>query len=219
LGYEWGASNGPNGRQFGGTGRGGQTLIVWPDLDMVVVSTAGGNTGQINQMVRQAVKSNQALPANGNAYTRLENNLRGAAKAPPTAVTATIPPMANSISGVVYEFPVNSSRLDSLSLSFSKAGESTLVVKYYGQLFRFPVGLDGTYRVSHTGPFQLIAGAMGKWTGDSEFLLDLNFIANINHYTLDIKFHDDQIDVTANEASGLIRNGHLTGTRSAATKH
>jgi CubicO group peptidase (beta-lactamase class C family) len=219
LGYEWGASNGPNGRQFGGTGRGGQTLIVWPDLDMVVVSTAGGNTGQINQMVRQAVKSNQALPANGDAYTRLENNLRGAAKAPPTAVTATIPPMANSISGVVYEFPVNSSRLDSLSLSFSKAGESTLVVKYYGQLFRFPVGLDGTYRVSHTGPFQLIAGAMGKWTGDSEFLLDLNFIANINHYTLDIKFHDDQIDVTANEASGLIRNGHLTGTRSAATKH
>ena len=41
MGYEWNVSNGPNGRQFGGTGRGGQSLIVWPDLDMVVVSMAG----------------------------------------------------------------------------------------------------------------------------------------------------------------------------------
>ena len=145
--------------------------------------------------------------------------MRDAVKAPPAGATAPISPMAASISGAVYEFPVNSSRLDSLSLKFSKSGEATVDVKYYGSLLTFPVGLDGTYRLSNTGPFQLIAGAKGKWTGDSEFLLDLNFIANINHYILDIKFHDDQIDVTANEASGIIRNGHLAGTRSPATKH
>ena len=45
-GYEWGASSGANGPQFGGNGRGGRTLIVLPDLDMIVVSTAGGNTGR-----------------------------------------------------------------------------------------------------------------------------------------------------------------------------
>ncbi len=63
MGYEWNASNGPNGRQYGGTGRGGQSLIVWPDLDMIVVSMGGGNTGQMAQAVRQAVKSDAALPA------------------------------------------------------------------------------------------------------------------------------------------------------------
>ena len=41
----------------------------------------------------------------------------------------------------------------------------------------------------------------------------MNFVANINHYTLDIRFDKDRIDVMANEASGLIRNGQLSGKR------
>jgi CubicO group peptidase (beta-lactamase class C family) len=213
LGYEWAASNGPNGPQFGGTGRGGQTLIVWPGLDMIVVSMAGGNTGQITQMVRQAVKSNQALPANGEAYARLKDKVSLAAKAPPAGAISPIPPVAASISGAVFEFPVNPSRLDSLSLTFSKTGEAHVDVKYYGQPLSFPVGLDGVYRVSRNGPFDLVAGAMGKWTAENEFLLGLNFVANINHYSLRIRFQGDQIDVTATETSGLIRNGHLTGQR------
>jgi hypothetical protein len=57
------------------------------------------------------------------------------------------------------------------------------------------------------------AGATVKWTADNELLLDLNFVANINHYTLDIRFDKDQMEVTANEASGLIRNGQLIGKR------
>ena len=52
FGLEWNATNGPNGRQYGGTGRGGQSLIVWPELDMVVVSTAGGNAGQLTALVQ-----------------------------------------------------------------------------------------------------------------------------------------------------------------------
>jgi hypothetical protein len=56
------------------------------------------------------------------------------------------------------------------------------------------------------------AGATGRWTSERDFLLDVNFIANINHYTLAIHFTPEQsIEVTANEASGLIRNGHLVG--------
>ena len=47
--------------QFGASGR-GQSLIVWPDLDMVVVITAGGNAGQLAPLIRQAVKSAAALP-------------------------------------------------------------------------------------------------------------------------------------------------------------
>ena len=76
-----------------------------------------------------------------------------------------------------------------------------------------PLGLDGVYRIGAYGPLGLPAGATGKWTSENDFLLDLNFIANINHYTLAIHFTPDKtITVTANEASGLIRNGNLTGT-------
>jgi hypothetical protein len=52
-----------------------------------------------------------------------------------------------------------------------------------------------------------------KERGVIEDTFDVNFVANISHYTLDIRFDRDQIEVTANEASGLIRNGRLMGKR------
>ena len=213
MGYEWNSSNGPNGRQFGGTGRGGQSLIVWPDLDMVVVSMGGGNTGQVAQWVRQAVKSDAPLPADPEAVRRLQTKTAAVARPPAPEPTAALPALAQSVSGAVYEFPVNPSRFDSLSLTFQNQSEARVTVKYYGEPFTFSVGLDGVYRLSPTGPMGLPGGAWGKWTSDREFLLDLNFVANINHYTLAILFQGDHIEVTANEASGLIRNGRLTGTR------
>ena len=84
---------------------------------------------------------------------------------------------------------------------------------YYGKPLRIPIGLDGVYRIGPHGPFGLPAGATGSWRSETEFLLDVNFIANINHYTLAITFMPDRtIEVSANEASGLIRNGKLIGT-------
>jgi hypothetical protein len=87
------------------------------------------------------------------------------------------------------------------------------MVKYQGENLTFPVGLDGRYRRGSYGPFHLLAGAMGKWTSPNEFLLDLNLIANINHYTLRLRFERDHLEMTADEASGLIRDGRVTGTR------
>ena len=127
-----------------------------------------------------------------------------------------MPALAAGISGVVYDFPVNASRLGALSLEFRPSGETRVMVKYQGEDLTFPVGLDGRYRRGPYGPFHLLAGAMGKWTSPNEFLLDLNFIANINHYTLRLRFEGDHLEMTANEASGLIRDGRITGTRRPA---
>jgi hypothetical protein len=212
LGIEWNATNGPNGLQYGGTGRGGQILIVWPDLDMIIVSTAGGNAGQLAPLIRAVIKSDQPLPANPDGDALLKQKSEDAAKAPAAMALSMMPPLARTISGNTYSFPINSSRLDSLRLIFDNNG-SWVEAKYYDQLLHIPMGLDGVYRIGPWGPLGLPAGARGKWTSDNDFLLDLNFIANINHYTLAIHFTPDKtIEVTVDEASGLIRNGHLTGT-------
>jgi len=213
FGVEWGATAGANGRQFGGTGRGGQSLIVWPDLDMIVVSTAGGNAGQLASLVRKAVTSDQPLPENAAAHAQLRESTVAAAKAPAAGPRSAIPATAAAISGKVYRFPVNPSRLDSLALTFAADGNAKVDLAYYGEPLSIPIGLDGLYQVGPHGPFRLPAGATGTWTSDTEFLLDLNFIANINHYTLALRFTPEQtLEVTANEASGLIRNGRLVGT-------
>ncbi|MEO7274364.1 MAG: serine hydrolase [Vicinamibacterales bacterium] len=213
FGVEWGATAGANGRQFGGTGRGGQSLIVWPDLDMIVVSTAGGNAGQIASLVRKAVTSDSPLADNAAGQAQLRASIAAAITAPTPTTRAAQPATAAAISGKVYSFPVNPSRLDSLALTFAADGTARVDLTYYGEPLRVPIGLDGVYQVGPYGPFRLPAGATGAWTSDNEFLLDLNFIANINRYTLGLRFTPEQtLEVTANEASGLIRNGRLLGT-------
>jgi hypothetical protein len=181
---------------------------------MIIVSTAGGNAGQLAPLIRAAVKGDQALAANPDGDALLKQKSGEAAKAPAAVAVPPMPAIAKTVSGNSYSFPVNSSRLDSLRLVFDAGGNGSSVdVKYYGQPLHIPLGLDGVYRVGPYGPLGLPAGAMGKWTSESDFLLDLNFIANINHYTLAIHFApDNTIAVTADEASGLMRNGHLTGT-------
>ena len=52
---------------------------------------------------------------------------------------------------------------------------------------------------------------MGTWSSEKDFVLDLNFIANINHYTFAMKFYPHQVEITANEASGLAKNLKITG--------
>ena len=179
---------------------------------MIVVSMAGGNAGQLAPLIRAAVKSDRALPENADGVAQLRKESAAASQAPAAVPVPPLPAMAAAISGNVYLFPVNSSRLDSLSLTFPGDGSAVANVKYYGTPYSFPIGLDGVYRIGPYGPMGLRAGATGTWTSENEFLLDLNFIANINHYTLAIRFTPEKtIDVTADEASGLMRNGHLVG--------
>jgi len=212
LGYEWGATNGANGRQYGGTGRGGQSLIVLPDLDTIIVITAGGNGGQIANLVRQAIKP-EALPANAEGVALLQAKVVEAANVPAATPAPELPAIAAKISGAMFEFPVNTSRLDNLTLTFNKKEEAEIAFRYQGQNLRVPIGLDGRYHLGPHGPFKLLAGAKGSWTAENEFSLDLNFIANINRYTMKLKFDGDQVEMTVDESSGLIRNGKVTGKK------
>jgi len=213
LGVEWNVVNGLNGRQYGGTGRGGQSLIVWPELDTIVVMTAGGNGGQLLPSIRAAVKGDGALAENAAGVAALRAKVAEAAKAPEPQAVAELPAMARSISGVVWEFPVNPSRLDSIALTFAGGSQARVEFTYVGQKLTMPVGLDGVYRLGPNGPLHLPAGARGQWISEKEFQLDLNFVSNINHYSLKMAFEGEKVNVTASEASGLIRNGQIVGTR------
>ncbi len=120
------------------------------------------------------------MPAQDEALRQLPAKVADAAKAPPAVPVSAPPEIAASVSGKRSTFPLNPSRLDSLSLTFRDNSEARLEVKYLGEDLSFPVGLDGVYRLGPHGPLHLLAGAMGKWTAENEFLLDLNLVANIN---------------------------------------
>lgn len=179
---------------------------------MIVVITGGGYpANEVMPAIAKSIASDRPLPANADAVKQMKARVAEAAVVPPAVAPADLPAMAKTVSGVAFEFPRNASRIDGLTLTFSGKNEARLVVKYLGTTLNFPVGLDGVYRLGPYGPLNLLAGATGHWTSDTEFALDLNFISNINHYTITLHFAGDQVLMDVAESSGLIRNGHITG--------
>ena len=88
----------------GGEGRGGQSLIVWPDLDTVVVILAGGNPGRIAGAIRQAIQSDRPLAPNPEACRRMLARAAQAAQEPQPEPASEMPALAAGISGVVSDF-------------------------------------------------------------------------------------------------------------------
>jgi CubicO group peptidase (beta-lactamase class C family) len=216
YGYGWWLYPDQNPREVSANGRGGQKITVWPDKDMIVVITgAGYPASAVGPVVASAIKSDAALPENVEGDRLLRAKIAEAQKAPKAQPVGPAPDTATRISGVFYNLPLNPSRLDGISLVFGKPRslEAQVKIRYVGQDLTLPVGLDGVYRLGPNGPLHLLAGARGHWTSDSEFLLDLNFISNINHYTLAMHFAGDSVEIAMNESSGLIRDGHVTGKR------
>jgi len=216
YGYGWWLAKTEGMEEFGGNGRGGQTVAVWPEKDMIVIMTGGGYpANEVRPAIAKSIQASHALAANAAAVRELKAKIAEAARAPAALPIADLPAMAQRVSGAVYQFPRNASRIDEISLVFNGKREAQLKLKYLGTDLAMPIGLDGVYRLGPYGPLKLLAGATGKWTSESDFALDLNFISNINRYSAVLHFEGDAVQVVISESSGLIRNGHLVGKKAS----
>ncbi len=214
YGYGWWLDKVGGNDEFGGNGRGGQRVAVWQDKDMIVVVTGAGYPGTaVGPPIAGSVKSSTPLPENPDAVKELREKVAEAAKAPAPTPVSDLPALAAKVSGAAWEFPRNASRIDGLQFTFDGKTEAKLKVKYLGTELSFPVGLDGVYRLGPWGPLGLLAGATGKWTSETDFLLDLNFVSNINHYSFALHFEGDKVQAVINETSGLARNVKVEGKK------
>lgn len=214
YGSGWWLANTSGMEEFGGNGRGGQRVAVWPEKDMIVIITGGGYpANEVMPGIVAAIKSDQPLAAGKPATETLLRSIAEAAKTPPATPAPDLPAMAKTVSGAKFAFPRNPSRLDSIQVTFNGKSEAQLKVGYLGGELSFPVGLDGVYRLGPYGPFGLPAGATGRWTADGDFEIDLNFIAKINRYSISLHFDGDRVEAAISESSGLIRNGKVEGKK------
>lgn len=215
YGYGWWLHNDTTPRTFEANGRGGQRIVVAPEKDMVIVLTGGGySPDEIIAALFQAVKSDTPLAEQPEALRELRTKTEASQKAPAPSPVPAPSAIAARISGRRFDFPINPSRIESISLTFPKSAEATAWFRMLGEEFTLPLGLDGVYRIAPQGPYRLPAGAKGQWVSPEEFLLDINLVANINHYTLRLRFLEDRVDATIGEASGLAANLRLRGTYS-----
>jgi CubicO group peptidase (beta-lactamase class C family) len=195
YGYGWwvGAVSGP--WEYSAEGSGGQTIMVYPDLNSIVVTTGGGfRYDQAEEVIVAAiVDSDKPLPANPAGVARLNEALvaimqaRDAPKPVPP-----LPAMAKAISGKTYVFEPNPSGLQTLRLEFNESSEAqfTLTLTEGEETLSGPVGLDGVYHIS-PGPNNLPEAYRGNWTDERTFVVDYDQIANRDAFMIRIRFEGE----------------------------
>ena len=220
YGYSWWINTTRTPPVFEAIGRGGQRAAAVPDKDLVVVFNGGGlNTDDLAPFLFRAIKSENALAENKHGHDRLEKALEAAREPPAPQPVAPLPAFAESVSGKRFVLQSNPLQLHAVSLTFEKQ-TAALVLETNRHKWSVPVGLDKRYRFSSTGPsagpLGVSMAARGDWQSERVFQLDLNTIANINHFLIRMEFVGNQLHMTIDEATGELKKlpvrGRLQGS-------
>jgi hypothetical protein len=196
----WIAKPGDN-PTFSADGRGGQKVVVFPAMNLVLVSTGGGfDLGDVDGYLMAAIGEADSLPANPAGMASLESALTEVRQPPAVQSVLPLPDMARLVSGHTYIFEDNPYRLASIRLDFEEEQPAEALVRlgfYDDTGDRLGIaGLDGQYRlaeVSDGSGRQLILGLRGTWIDAQTFALDYNEIASPNALVLNLHFDGERL--------------------------
>jgi len=196
----------------GGISASGQRISVLPKENIVLVFTGGGSdTDQIAPFLFRAIRSDRAIPENHKSQQRLKQALLRASSPILEAPNTRVPKLAGRISGVSYSLSPNPLDLRELRLDFRKRNEATATLRFPTTTWVVPIGLDGKRRFAPVGPHGLPVATVGRWLSDSEFLLDLNTVANVNQFVFNLRIDGERVRLRMNQITGDMKNVEVEG--------
>jgi hypothetical protein len=164
-----------------------QVIMVFPDLDIVAVTTGRGgySLSRFAELITSAVKSDKELASNPAGTKQLANKLLAVSIQKPTEV-GSASSLSAAISGKVYKFPPNGLRIKSLSLFLADAWPHYELETYPSDTAESlkltgPIGLDGHYQngglVYHGFSDRLegsprVTTVKGTWQGENTLLIE-----------------------------------------------
>lgn len=206
YGYGWWIARPGDNPIFSADGRGGQKVIVFPAMNLVLVTTGGGfELDDAIKYVEAAIGESDPLPANPEGVADLQAALSQVVLPPDARAVLPLPEIAQTVSGQTYVFEDNPYRLASIRLDFgdiTPAADPPAQVNVYMTFYddtgdRLGVaGLDGLYRfaeVSDGSARKFILGLRGEWTDAQTFALEYNEIASPNTLLLKLHFDGDRV--------------------------
>jgi len=220
YGYWWWRS--PSQNIYMALGWGGQGIFVFPDWNMVIVTTGsnlGGALSVVFNLIIPAVKSSRPLPANPKAAAALRQISRQL-QFPSAADAEPIPPHPKIIKNInrkTYCFEPNNMGLIEMTFHFRDKACYLSVVHERGTFKRMEVGLDGIYRVSKARPWgewpiHNKTALRGKWKNNNTFFLDLLPVGRGINPLMDIQFQGEEIDISV-ALTGTYNKFRLKGKR------
>lgn len=202
YGYGWWVPPPTQYVEFAAAGRGGQYIRVFPELNLIVVTTGGGFEWNdiVPLLVPAMANTTQPLPSNSSGTKQLDETLRAILQPPAAQAVHPLPETAYAISGKTYAFPFSPLDIKTIRFSFDDSPEAKLAVSFYSQPDRdLLVGLDGVYRIYPIGEHNLPLGLRGSWIDLETFLFEYDTIANHDAYALKLLFHGDHVTISAKE--------------------
>lgn len=202
YGYGWWVPPPTDFVEFAAVGRGGQYIRVFPELELILVTTGNGFTlDDIGPLLVPAmVNMAEPLPPNPAGVERLSGALDYVLVPPAPHPVPSLPETARAISGKTFVFEPNALDLRTLRLDFDSSAEVRLQVTFTNQPGQtLPVGLDGVYRMAPVGNNGLDMGLRGQWLDAQTFLFEYDQIANIDAYTLEMRFEGRRLLIESRE--------------------
>jgi CubicO group peptidase (beta-lactamase class C family) len=189
-----------------------QVIMVFPDLDVVTVTTGRADNYALSEWddaIVRSVKSDKALPADASSAKLLASKIADASTEKRTEV-GPASRLAAIISGKVYEFPPNQISLKSLTLRLTDPVPSYEIATYAqdstksGAEFIGPIGLGGLYgegKLSSHGYSDLFEGRprvyvlKGTWQDDHTFVIDRQILGEGPTQIWTLTFDGDKLNV------------------------
>jgi CubicO group peptidase (beta-lactamase class C family) len=185
-----------------------QVIMVFPELDMVAVTTARDycSFGKLADYIAGAVKSESALPPDPVSANLLADAVRNISTEKPTEIGA-VPDTASAISGKTYKFPNNALNIKSLSLSLTDPNphyeleiytqdRTNPSLRFYG-----PIGLDGLYRPGESSVLGVLA-LKGAWSDGHTFVIDLRLLGGDEDRKWTLSFDGARANLRGKDRSG-----------------
>jgi CubicO group peptidase (beta-lactamase class C family) len=205
---------------FEAVGRGGQRIAILPKENIVVVFTGGGaNTDEIAPFLFKAIRSDEAIAEDPAAQQRLAHALARIAEPVRETPNSKKPRLARIVSARQYSLAANPLDLRAIQFEFKDQNTAKVALKFDGETWTVPVGLNGARRFGPVGPNKLSAASVGRWTSNDDFLLDLDTVANVNHFVFDVQFSGDKIRIRMNETTGEIKDVMVEGLAEPAPRN
>ena len=211
FGYFW--SIFPELKYYGYLGMAGQELFVLPEKDMVIVFTGALQVGKeaalldlVNDYIVPAVLSEDPLPPNTQAFSRLEALIQAAAGS--QQPIPALPQTALDITGRTYLLDPNTLGWKDMTFTF-QPNSDTAILRMSGSP-DLEIGLDNRYRLTEI-PASRPVGLRGRWLSPNEFELEYIIQGDFIESAGRIEFKGDQITLAIKNlnfgGSALVLNG------------
>lgn len=185
-------------------GRGGQYVAVVPALNVIMATTGGGfDLDEIGDLLLPAlVDMQKPLPANPAEFARLQAAVNTVAQPPAPTPVAPLPGTARAVSGKTFVFDPNPTGIEDARLEFTGSAEAIMYITLSDArgLRRWPVGLDGIYRMSK-GDYGYPQGLRGYWADAQTFVFEYAGITNNDHYTWRMRFEGNRVIMEGQETA------------------